>query len=102
VQVSREIDLRAADPAHGETMTPAHQPPPPCRAREGGERTTRRTTRPQPPDDQSSGRDDAAPADDDDDMDQWVKQVADALPPLTDRQRDRLARLLRPPRQRAA
>jgi len=35
-------------------------------------------------------------------MDQWVKEVADALPPLTDRQRDRLTRLLRPPRNRAA
>ena len=42
------------------------------------------------------------PADEDDGMDQWVKEVADALPPLTDRQRDRLARLLRTPRSRAA
>jgi hypothetical protein len=85
-----------------ETMTPAHRPPPPRRIRKGGERPTRRTARPQPPDNQPPGRDDAAPRDDDDDMDQWVKQVADALPPLTDRQRDRLARLLRPPRSRAA
>jgi hypothetical protein len=35
-------------------------------------------------------------------MDQWVKEVADTLPPLTDRQRDSLARLLRMPRNRAA
>ena len=85
-----------------ETMTPAHAPPPPRRDRKGGERPTRRTARPQPPDDQSPGRHDAAPRDDDEDIDQWVKEVADTLPPLTDRQRDRLARLLRPPRNRAA
>ncbi|HEX6526516.1 MAG TPA: hypothetical protein VF070_41850 [Streptosporangiaceae bacterium] len=83
-------------------MTPRADPPLPGRVREGGERPTRRTARPQPPDDQPPGRDDAASRDEDDDMDQWVKQVADALPPLTDRQRDRLARLLRPPRNRAA
>jgi hypothetical protein len=35
-------------------------------------------------------------------MDQRVKEVADALPPLTDRQRDSLARLLRTPGKRAA
>ena len=63
---------------------------------------TRRTARPQPPE-PSPGHDDATPRDDDDDdMDQWVKEVADALPPLTDRQRDSLARLLRTPRNRAA
>jgi hypothetical protein len=44
---------------------------------------------------------DAAPRDGDD-HDQWVKDMADALPPLTDRQRDSLARLLRTPRRRAA
>jgi hypothetical protein len=44
---------------------------------------------------------DAAPRDGDD-HDQWVKEMADALPPLTDRQRDSLARLLRTPRRRAA
>ena len=42
------------------------------------------------------------PRDDDDDMDQWVKEVAATLPPLTGRQRDSLARLLRTPRNRAA
>jgi hypothetical protein len=35
-------------------------------------------------------------------MDQRVKEVAATLPPLTDQQRDRLARLLRTPRNRAA
>jgi hypothetical protein len=35
-------------------------------------------------------------------MDQRVKEVADALPPLTSRQRDSLARLLRAPGKRAA
>ena len=85
-----------------ETMTPAHRHPLPDRARKGGERPTRRTARPQPPDHHSPSHDDATPRDEDDDMDQWVKEVADALPPLTDRQRDRLTRLLRPPRNRAA
>jgi hypothetical protein len=85
----------------GMTMTPPTDTPLPDPVRRGGERPTRRTARPQPPDDQSAGRD-AAPRDDDDDMDQRVKEVADALPPLTDRQRDSLARLLRTPGKRAA
>lgn len=82
-------------------MTPAELTPLPDRVRKGGERPTRRTARPQPPE-PSPEDDDAAPRDDDDDMDQWVKEVVETLPPLTDRQRDSLARLLRTPRNRAA
>jgi hypothetical protein len=88
VSIIQAVPARQTDPA---TMP----------STEGGERPTRRTARPQPPDDQPPGHDDAAPRDDDD-MDQRVKEVADALPPLTDRQRDSLARLLRTPRKRAA
>jgi hypothetical protein len=81
-------------------MTPHWQSP--RHHAEYGKENAPRAARPGPgrPMTPSPGRDDAK--DDDDDMDQWVKEVADALPPLTDRQRDRLARLLHPPRNRAA
>jgi hypothetical protein len=62
-------------------------------AAEGGERPTPRADRPVPP----------APADHRprdghqaaEDLDDYVKEVVDALPPLTGKQRDVLANLLR-------
>ena len=36
-----------------------------------------------------------APRPRDDDMDQWVKEVVDTLPPLTEEQRDLLALIFR-------
>jgi hypothetical protein len=48
---------------------------------EGGERPTQHDNPPGPGPDRST----------DADLDQWVKEVVDTLPPLTDEQRDLLA-----------
>jgi len=70
------------------TVAPRRCPP----AARGGERPTPRAD-PAPPAPADRRPRDDHPADDD--LDAYVKEVVDALPPLTGKQRDILANLLR-------
>lgn len=54
---------------------------------EGGERLTQHDDPPGPSPDPDPGTDS--------DLDQWVKEVVDTLPPLTEEQRDLLALIFR-------
>ena len=51
----------------------------------GGERPTGRHAKPKPPDTPQPEAD----------LEEWIKEVVDALPPLTDEQRDLLALIFR-------
>jgi hypothetical protein len=100
-QVSAGSRARPASPAHAL----CHDFPSGPRSQEGGERPTaprarphRRTATPAPARDTAPQRNRCTGTDaehDDDDLDAYVKDVVDALPPLSDEQRDQLALIFR-------